>query len=54
MGGGFLEGSVRKDVSRVGEGGKAQARPREPGGEVVEGLHRQEAGIGLKKKTSCR
>jgi hypothetical protein len=32
----------------MGKGGKAHAGPGEPGGEVVERFHRQEAGISLK------
>ncbi len=43
-----LKGSVGKDESGMGKGGKAHAGPGEPGGEVVERFHRQEAGIGLK------
>ncbi len=43
-----LKGSVGKDESWMGKGGKAHAGPWEPGGEVVERFHRQEAGIGLK------
>ena len=43
-----LKGPVGKDESGMGKGGKAHAGPGEPGGEVVERLHRQEAGIGLK------
>jgi hypothetical protein len=43
-----LKGSVGKDESWMGKGGKTHAGPGEPGGEVVERFHRQEAGIGLK------
>jgi hypothetical protein len=49
-GGGGLKGSNGKDEARVGEGRKTQSGPGKPGGEVVEGLHRQEARICLKKR----